>query len=89
MADEAASSAASMKRVIDQWEPSIFRDLVEVGLELDIEPDVEDDWEDLIAATKRLLDKYNATVVGWTAPPTSKVRRALLVVALFMADETT
>ena len=89
MADEAASSAASMKRVIDQWEPSIFRDLVEVGLELDIEPDVEDDWEDLIAATKRLLDKYNATVVGWTTPPTSKVRRALLVVALFMADETT
>ena len=76
--------------VLDKWEPSVFRALFDSG---DVpavagDPEVDDSEETILEASARIWAKYEQEVEEWDPMPSDVSRRALLVIALALDDET-
>ena len=71
------------------WAPQKYKDMVTEGQGMKIDKDiVADEDVSLLAEISRLRKRFDDTINTWTTKPDVKSRRALLVVALCIGDES-
>ena len=76
------------KRVLEMWEPSEYKEMIQEGLSMEIEKDIEEADITLLGDTNILRERFNNTIGTWPNQPDEKARKALLVVALSLGDES-
>ena len=77
-----------VKRSWEDWRVSEFRAYFAAGPVVIVNPEVIVPVDTVLVVTKKLLDKFDTMVASWTAQPDEKTRRALLILAFCVEEET-
>lgn len=80
------STARGAKRLLDSWEPPVFKDLIGNELEINVVPDVVSPGESLLLLTERVLKRLDGVMTAWPTQPDVQMKQALGVVALHLED---
>ena len=76
----------SNKRVLDEWEPEEFKEMLDNAVPLQFQPEVVSPYETLKAANANVILRVDTEVDTWVIAPSEDMRKCLYVVALYLEE---